>query len=226
MINLENVNKLYRTDRVETMALENINLDVAEGEFVSIMGPSGCGKSTLLNLMGLLDTPSVGGWQLNGEEVQKQGERKLARLRNEKIGFVFQTFHLIPDLTRPRQRRDAASLSPDAGRAAAEDGPAPRSTVSVSPHASTTSRRSSPEASSSGSRSPAPSSGSRGSSSPTSRRETSTARWGTRSWRSSRSSTGTIRRPSSWSRTTSGSPADASDRSPLRRSPGSVRTGQ
>jgi putative ABC transport system ATP-binding protein len=98
MIKLSNVNKVYRTDRVETLALENINMDVAPGEFVSIMGPSGCGKSTLLNLIGLLDTPSSGALALDGDQVQTWGDRKLAHFRNEKLGFVFQSFHLVPDL--------------------------------------------------------------------------------------------------------------------------------
>ena len=98
MIKLSNVNKVYRTDRVETIALENINLDVAPGEFVSIMGPSGCGKSTLLNLIGLLDTPSSGALALDGDEVRTWGDRQLAQFRNEKLGFVFQSFHLVPDL--------------------------------------------------------------------------------------------------------------------------------
>jgi putative ABC transport system ATP-binding protein len=98
MIKLSNVNKVYRTDRVETLALENINLDVAPGEFVSIMGPSGCGKSTLLNLIGLLDTPSSGALALDGDEVRTWGDRRLAQFRNEKLGFVFQSFHLVPDL--------------------------------------------------------------------------------------------------------------------------------
>jgi putative ABC transport system ATP-binding protein len=98
MIKLENVTKTYRTDRVETLALQNINLDVAGGELVSVMGPSGCGKSTLLNLIGLLDAPSAGRLALEGEDVQKHGDRRLARIRNEKLGFVFQSFHLVPDL--------------------------------------------------------------------------------------------------------------------------------
>jgi putative ABC transport system ATP-binding protein len=98
MIRLQNVDKVYRTDRVETMALQNINLDVAPGEFVSVMGPSGCGKSTLLNLVGLLDAPSRGDLALDGETVGRWPDRKLAGFRNEKLGFVFQSFHLVPDL--------------------------------------------------------------------------------------------------------------------------------
>jgi len=99
MIHLENVSKVYRTDRVETLALDNVNLSVEPGEFVSVMGPSGCGKSTLLHLIGLLDEPSDGTVELDGAPVRTYRDRKLARLRNEKIGFIFQQFHLIPDLS-------------------------------------------------------------------------------------------------------------------------------
>ncbi len=98
MIRLNNVNKVYRTDRVETLALQNINMDIAPGEFVSIMGPSGCGKSTLLNLIGLLDAPSSGELSLDGAQVKEWGDNRLANFRNEKLGFVFQSFHLVPDL--------------------------------------------------------------------------------------------------------------------------------
>jgi len=98
MIRLEQVDKVYRTERVETLALHNINLDVAQGEFVSIMGPSGCGKSTLLNLIGLLDKPSNGSLTLEGNKINGAGDSKLAKYRNEKLGFVFQSFHLVPDL--------------------------------------------------------------------------------------------------------------------------------
>jgi putative ABC transport system ATP-binding protein len=98
MIALENVEKVYRTDRIETVALSDINLRVAPGEFVSIMGPSGCGKSTLLNVIGLLDTPTKGKVRLNGSAIESYGDAALARTRNREIGFIFQTFHLIPDL--------------------------------------------------------------------------------------------------------------------------------
>ncbi len=98
MISLENVDKVYQTERVETLALHNINLDVAPGEFVSVMGPSGCGKSTLLNLIGLLDRATRGSLALGGNTINGAGDGKLARLRNEKLGFVFQSFHLVPDL--------------------------------------------------------------------------------------------------------------------------------
>jgi putative ABC transport system ATP-binding protein len=99
MIKLENVSKVYRTDRVETLALDCVNLAVERGEFVSVMGPSGCGKSTLLNLMGLLDEPSDGAVELDGAPVASYRDRQLARLRNEKVGFIFQQFHLIGDLS-------------------------------------------------------------------------------------------------------------------------------
>ena len=99
MIGLQSIEKVYRTDRIETVALTNVNLDVREGEFISIMGPSGCGKSTLLNLMGLLDVPSKGTVQINGSRIDNHADRSLAAIRNREIGFIFQTFHLIPDLS-------------------------------------------------------------------------------------------------------------------------------
>jgi putative ABC transport system ATP-binding protein len=99
MIKLEGIEKVYRTDRIETVALANINLAVREGEFLSIMGPSGCGKSTLLNLMGLLDEPTSGKVHLDGKTIDSYQDKGLARMRNQTIGFVFQTFHLIADLS-------------------------------------------------------------------------------------------------------------------------------
>ncbi|WP_461098402.1 ABC transporter ATP-binding protein [Spirosoma luteolum] len=99
MIALSNIEKVYRTSTIETLALTNINLRIRAGEFVSIMGPSGCGKSTLLNLMGLLDAPSTGQVVLNDQPVTQYRDRDLARLRNRQIGFIFQSFHLINDLT-------------------------------------------------------------------------------------------------------------------------------
>ncbi len=98
MIKLDNVHKVYRTDKVETVALAKINLEVGEGEFVSVMGPSGCGKSTMLNIMGLLDAPSDGAVKIGGEPIQSYRDKHVARIRNETIGFIFQNFHLIPDL--------------------------------------------------------------------------------------------------------------------------------
>jgi len=99
MIHLQEVSKLYRTDRVETTALDNINLDVGKGEFISVMGPSGCGKSTLLNLIGLLDEPTSGKVALDGRAIDRYGDRDLARVRNERLGFIFQQFHLVSDLS-------------------------------------------------------------------------------------------------------------------------------
>ena len=99
MIQLNNIEKLYRTDSIETLALTNINLKVSKGEFLSIMGPSGSGKSTLLNIIGLLDKPSEGEILLDGEKLNSFRDRKLARIRNHKIGFVFQSYHLVNDLS-------------------------------------------------------------------------------------------------------------------------------
>ncbi len=99
VIRLTGINKIYRTDEVETQALENVNLEVQKGEFLSIMGPSGCGKSTLLNIMGLLDEPTSGTIELCGTIIDpKLSDNKLAELRNKTLGFVFQSFHLISTL--------------------------------------------------------------------------------------------------------------------------------
>ncbi|GAB4333817.1 MAG: ABC transporter ATP-binding protein [Flammeovirgaceae bacterium] len=98
MLKLENVEKVYRTDTMETVALTEINLNVREGEFISIMGPSGSGKSTLLNIMGLLDTPSQGRMLIDDKPVSTKSDKELANLRNNKLGFIFQKFHLINDL--------------------------------------------------------------------------------------------------------------------------------
>jgi putative ABC transport system ATP-binding protein len=97
-IELDAVEKVYRTDRIETLALDNINLSVKPGEFISVMGPSGSGKSTLLNVIGLLDAPTAGRVSLEGKLIDSYADRRLARLRNERIGFIFQTFQLISDL--------------------------------------------------------------------------------------------------------------------------------
>lgn len=99
IIELNGVNKVYRTDEIETQALENVNIVVDKGEFVSVMGPSGCGKSTLLNIIGLLDTPTSGTVEIAGTEIgKKMGDSELAAFRNRNLGFVFQSFHLIPSL--------------------------------------------------------------------------------------------------------------------------------
>lgn len=99
MIRLENINKIYRTTDVETCALQNINLQVECGEFISIMGPSGCGKSTLLNMLGMLDNPSSGCYYFDSENIAQLSERQLANIRKNNIGFIFQSFNLIDELT-------------------------------------------------------------------------------------------------------------------------------
>lgn len=98
MISLQNIEKVYRTDTIETLALNNINLNIAQGEFLSIMGPSGCGKSTLLNIMGLLDAPSRGQVQIAKQNTTELSDKQLAAFRNKKLGFIFQSYHLINDL--------------------------------------------------------------------------------------------------------------------------------
>ena len=98
MIRLNKVSKTYQTDKIETLALKDIDLHVAKSEFVSIMGPSGCGKSTLLNLIGLLDRPGSGAIHVAGAPVDSYKDRHAARLRNQTFGFIFQSFHLINDL--------------------------------------------------------------------------------------------------------------------------------
>ncbi len=99
MIELKNVSKSYRTDTIETLALQNLNLSVPAGEFLSIMGPSGCGKSTLLNIMGLIDEPSTGSVVLAEKEITNYNGTQTAKFRNEQLGFIFQSFHLINDLS-------------------------------------------------------------------------------------------------------------------------------
>ena len=99
MIEMHGLSKVYRTVDVETTALDNVNLQVDAGEFIAIMGPSGCGKSTLLNILGLLDTPNSGTYTFFGEEVSNRSERALASIRKHNIGFIFQSFNLIDELT-------------------------------------------------------------------------------------------------------------------------------
>ena len=98
MIQIENLSKVFRTSEVETIALNHVNIEVKEGEFVAIMGPSGCGKSTLLNILGLLDNPTEGSYKLLGNEVANLKEKERPRLRKGVIGFVFQSFNLIDEL--------------------------------------------------------------------------------------------------------------------------------
>lgn len=98
MIRTEKLSKIFRTDEVETTALDEVSFEVKQGEFVAIMGPSGCGKSTLLNILGLLDNPSDGSYTFNEQEVANLNERQRAKLRKKNIGFVFQSFNLIDEL--------------------------------------------------------------------------------------------------------------------------------
>lgn len=99
MIEVSNLSKYYRTGLIEVKALQGVSIMIGDGEYVSIMGPSGSGKSTLMNLLGCLDTPSSGSYKLDGEEISTLTDNGLAQIRNRKIGFVFQTFNLLPRLT-------------------------------------------------------------------------------------------------------------------------------
>jgi len=99
MLEMRALSRTYRTDTIETSALDAIDLDIADGEFVAVMGPSGCGKSTLLNLMGMLDSPSSGSYVFNGQEVAGLGESRLAEVRKANIGFIFQSFNLVDELS-------------------------------------------------------------------------------------------------------------------------------
>ena len=99
MLSMRDISRVYRTDTVETTALDGIFLDVADGEFVAIMGPSGCGKSTLLNVIGMLDSPTSGSYVFNGTEVAGLSEAKLADFRKRNIGFIFQSFNLVDELS-------------------------------------------------------------------------------------------------------------------------------
>ena len=97
-IRLKNIEKVYRTDTVETLALNDVSLDIGKGEFLSVMGPSGCGKSTLLNIMGLLDAPTKGEIKIDEQKTEHLSDKQLAAFRNKKLGFIFQSYHLINDL--------------------------------------------------------------------------------------------------------------------------------
>src|SRR5687767_12745112 len=99
MLTMRELSRVYRADTVETTALDNIDIDIADGEFVAIMGPSGCGKSTLLNVLGMLDSPSSGSYLFNGLEVAGLSEGKLADVRKANIGFIFQSFNLVDELS-------------------------------------------------------------------------------------------------------------------------------
>ena len=98
MIKLNSISKVYRTTDIETVALNDVNLTVKDGEFLSVMGPSGCGKTTLLNIIGLLDSPTRGNIEVNGTDVTRLDRKRLAEFRNRKLGFIFQSFHLVNTL--------------------------------------------------------------------------------------------------------------------------------
>lgn len=99
IIKMEGITKIYRTKDIETVALENVNLEVEKGEFISVMGPSGCGKSTMLNVMGLLDTPTEGEVLINNTQISNMKDGEMAEFRNNTLGFIFQSFHLINSLS-------------------------------------------------------------------------------------------------------------------------------
>ena len=99
MLSMRELSRVYRTDTIETTALDRIDLDIADGEFVAIMGPSGCGKSTLLNVIGMLDSPSGGSYVFDGREVAGLSEGRLAEIRKRNLGFIFQSFNLVDELT-------------------------------------------------------------------------------------------------------------------------------
>jgi len=99
MLKLHNLSKVYRTDEVETVALNEVNIEIEKGEFVAIMGPSGCGKSTLLNIIGMLDTPASGQYYFGDQEISTLNESKLSEVRKHNVGFIFQSFNLIDELS-------------------------------------------------------------------------------------------------------------------------------
>ncbi len=212
MLSMKNIRKIYRTDLIETHALDGVSVDVAAGEFVAVMGRSGSGKTTFLNVAGLLDTFDDGTYHLDGQDVSRLSDAEMSRIRNEKIGFIFQSFNLIPDLdvfdnvdVPLRYRRLSAPERKERIERAVEQVGLLSRLRHLPSQLSGGQPRSSPAASSSGSPSRASSRATRGSFSPTSRRGTSTRSCRARSWISSRRSTRQGRR-SSWSRTRPSAP--------------------
>ena len=196
LIELRGVRKVYEVGAERVNALDGVDLDVERGEYVAIMGSSGSGKSTLMNLLGCLDTPSAGTYALNGEAVEGLADEELARIRNREIGFVFQTFNLLPRTTA-LQNVELPLIYRGLPRGERRERAARRWPAWASRTGPGTSRTSSPAGSASGSRSPAPSSTAPPSCSPTSRPATSTRTPRPRSWPSSTSSTREATRSSS-----------------------------
>ena len=149
MLTMTGLTKTYRTDTVETTALDSVDLDIADGEFVAIMGPSGCGKSTLLNVMGMLDSPTSGSYVFNGQEVAGLSESQLADTRKSNIGFIFQSFNLVDELTVRENVELALALSQPPRGASARRASTGCSTRSASRTAPSTGRPSCRAASSS-----------------------------------------------------------------------------
>ena len=155
MLTMTGLTKSYRTEAVETTALDDIDLEIVDGEFVAIMGPSGCGKSTLLNIIGMLDSPTGGSYVFDGKEIAGLTEAELAETRKRNIGFIFQSFNLVDELT-VRENVELALLYHDIPARSAASGSNGCSTRSASPTAPSTGRPNCRAASSSASPSPAP----------------------------------------------------------------------
>ena len=130
---MRNIWKTYQMGTEKVHALHGVSFDVHRGEYIAIIGPSGSGKSTLMNLIGCLDTPSQGEYWLNGKNVSEMDDDELARIRNQEVGFVFQTFNLLARATALAQCRAAADLRRHSRRQASRDGASKRSTQSISP---------------------------------------------------------------------------------------------
>ena len=185
LIEVRDLVKTYHLGEHQVQALRGVSLDIAPGEFVAVMGPSGSGKSTFMNLLGCLDTPTAGAYRLDGDDVSQLSRDALAAIRNLKLGFVFQTFNLLPRMTALENVELPLLYGTTSARDRRDRALARLREVGLESRGVTTGRASSRAGSSSASRSPARSSTSRGSSWPTSRPGTSTRAPASRSWRSS-----------------------------------------